>query len=243
MIISSYLLNGLIHLAILSPFIWLAKPLLKQTGNGKSMLLFYATYLLYAILGGGLAGIFLFEGQQWNWVGKTAVLLVIAIAIFKHKGLTSDETGIKLYIKKGSLLPVTMLVALGLSFRIAVYFIVQKPEWHLSVETIAFQGGLNALCDELVFRGVILALLNKLYTYSEDIAGFKITTAALFTSMLYALAYGFILHPDMRLEINLIRILLAFFAGLIAAMLKEKSGSLWPAFLFMSIWALIGNHF
>lgn len=242
MFLSYYLLSGLLHLAIVSPFLWLAKPETKDKA-WRFVVLFYLVYLLFSILGGGLSSVVFNSAQTWNWGGKGAVLLLSLLFLIKHKGLSAKETGFVLRWNQGSVLPVILLLVFGIGLRLLMYFVLQEPGWHIRWETIAFQGGLNAIAEEVVFRGILLAFLNKVFSYRENIAGFETGTAALLVALLFALSYGVVLHANMHLEINLIRLLLAFIAGWIAAMLRERSGSLVPAIVFMALWSLIGNHY
>lgn len=240
MIISAPLLNALLQLVILLPFIFIGKRFSKQ--DLRAIAVFYIFYMLWALLSAGLSGIQLFAGQQWNWTGKLAGFLAAAFFIYRNKLINNRETGWTLKFNQGSVYPVLGLSLCVLILRLFVYLVLQTPTLHFSTETILFQGVLLPTGDEMVFRGILLALLNRIYLSKEDIGGFSLSRGVLITSLLFGLSQGFLLQNGLHLQINLIRILLGFFMGIIAALLKERSGSLLPAILFHALWNLIGNH-
>ncbi len=223
------------------PFILLSKPVLKD-GKGKMLAAAAIIYLLYSSLTGGLSTVILFDQQQWNWAGKVIILVGCIIFFIRNKTISAREAGLTLKQRNGAILPCLVLIAGGLLVRLGIYFLAQNPSLHFDMETIAFQGTVNAFSDELVFRGLILTLFNRLYSGSEEIAGFPLNWPILLSSLLFGLSQGLIFQAGYHLEINLARILFAFVAGLVAGMLKERSGSLIFPAIFHALWNLIGNH-
>src|SRR5690606_40525129 len=117
-------------------------------------------------------------------------------------------------------------VLMVLIARVIIYFCCERVNPDIDFETLVFQGSLAGFCDELIFRGILLTLLNKVFTAKEDIFGYSLSFGVLISSLLYGISQGFILQEGFHLQINLIRILLGFLVGLILAVLKERSGSL-----------------
>ena len=241
MIISAQLLNAILQSLLLLPFIFLARRHWNKADR-RVLAIFFVLFLLWQVLSTGLSGVRLFEGQQWNWTGKMAGLLLAAFIIYRSKLLGKDEIGWRARFIPGSAAAVSILLISVLAIRAGVYFLFQTPVLSFDKETLLFQGTLSAISDEIFFRGILLALLNRIFTAREDLGGFHLSWGILISSLLFGLTQGLLLHEGLHLQINLLRILLAFIAALVAGMLKERSGSLVPAILFHALWILISNH-
>src|SRR5699024_6109113 len=137
----------------------------------------------------------------------------------RNKLISRSEIGWTFTFNKGTVKPVLYTLALVLLARIIVYLSFERVNTSLDLETILFQGILAGLCDELLFRGILLALLNRVFTAKENFLGYSLSFGILISSILYGLSQGFILQEGFHLQINLVRILLGFFVGLIAALL------------------------
>lgn len=241
MIISYPLLSAVLQLVILLPFIFLTKRHWEKDDR-KTIAIFFVLFLLWSVLTTGLSGLRLFETQQWNWTGKLITLLLGLFFIYRSKLLSSKETGLKARFAPGSFKPVLIMLMAAVAIRAVIYFALQTPSSYFHAETVLFQGSLLAISDEIIFRGILLALLNKIFTSKEDLFGFNLSWGILISSLLFGLTQGFFLQDGLHLQINLVRILLSFFTGIIAAMLKERSESIIPAIVFHALWNLIGNH-
>lgn len=241
MFVSSQLLSGLLHLILIVPFIFLSRR--KWTKEDRRMMaVFFILFLLWTVLTTGFTNVRLFEGQLWNWTGKVMGLLMSFFFIYRARVLNSRETGMRITINEGSFLPVLVLFLTGLLVRAAILFILQNPSPVFNTETVLFQSTANAIGDEIFFRGILLGLLSKLYPAGEDLFGFKLSWNILITALLFGLTQGLIFQNGFHLQINLMSILMGFLCGLIAGMLKERSGNIIPAILFHALWFLATNH-
>lgn len=241
MIVSYPLLSALLQLVILLPFIFMAKRHWEKSDR-RIIAVFFVLFLLWSVLTTGLSGIRLFETQQWNWTGKLITLLLGLFFIYRSKLLSNKETGLRARFAQGSFKPVVILLLAAVALRAGIYFAFQTTSSNFNTETVLFQGSLSAISDEIIFRGILLALLNKVFTSKEDTFGFSLSWGGLISSLLFGLTQGFVLQDGLHLQINLVRILLSFFTGIIAALLKERSENILPAIVFHALWNLIGNH-
>lgn len=241
MIASSYLLNALIQFVVILPFLFFGKRRFDKP-EYRFLGIFMVMFLLWSVLTNGLSNIIVNDQQTWNWVGKVAGLLLSVFFVYRNKLISKTEIGWTVKFRKGTLMPIIYTVMLLLLARLIIYLTFETANPDFDLETIVFQGTLAGLCDELLFRGILLALLNRVFTAREDVFGYSLSFGVLISSLLYGLSQGFILQEGFHLQINLIRILFGFLLGMIAALLKERSGSLLPAVLFHNIWMLIPNH-
>lgn len=241
MIASSYLLSALLQFVIILPFLFFGKAKFDKS-EYRFLGIFAFMFLLWSVLTKGLANIVVIENQTWNWVGKVAGLLLGVFFVYRNKLISKSEIGWTLKFNKGSAVPVLATLIIVLLIRLFVYLQFERVNPDFNVETILFQGTLAGICDELLFRGILLAVLNRVFLGREDLGGYSLSFGILISSLLYGLSQGFLLQDGFHLQINLIRILFGFLAGLIAAVLKERSGSLLPAVIFHNLWVLITNH-
>jgi len=226
---------------VILPFLFFGKAKFTKT-DYRFLGIFAIMFLLWSVLTNGLASIIVNEHQTWNWIGKIAGLLLGVFFVYRNKLISKSEIGWTIRFNKGTLMPVIYTLLLVLLARLIIYLSFERVNPDFDLETLVFQGTLSGLCDEVLFRGILLALLNRVFQAKEDLAGYTLSFGILISSLLYGLSQGFILHDGFHLQINLIRICFGFIAGLIAALLKERSGSLVPAVLFHNAWVLITNH-
>ncbi|WP_407429929.1 CPBP family intramembrane glutamic endopeptidase [Arcticibacter sp.] len=241
MIASSYLLSALLQFIIVLPFLFFGKAKFEKT-EYRFLGIFALMFLLWSVLTNGFGNIIVNENQTWNWLGKVAGLLLGVFFVYRNKLISKSEIGWTIKLKKGTVMPVIYTLLLVLLARLIIYLSFERVNPDFDLETLIFQGSLSGFCDELIFRGILLALLNKVFVAKEDVFGYSLSFGILISSLLYGISQGFILQEGYHLQINLIRIFFGFLLGLIAALVKERSGSLLPAVIFHNVWMLITNH-
>lgn len=100
----------------------------------------------------------LLPGLHWNWLGKFAALLVGIFALLRWPFLRA-ESGLTWRQQPGSH-KVTAGAAL-LLLSVALYLGMNTAGIPASVETVLFELSMPSLSEELVFRGILLALLTR----------------------------------------------------------------------------------
>ncbi|HVM89067.1 MAG TPA: CPBP family intramembrane glutamic endopeptidase [Puia sp.] len=99
------------------------------------------------------------------------------------------------------------------------------------------------LAEEIVFRGILLTLLNYVFSKPKwTLARVSFGWAAILTSTLFGLTHGIYFDSSLHLQFNIFSILRTAFGGFLLALLAEKTKSLVPSILLHNILNLIGNH-
>lgn len=200
------------------------------------LLMFALLFLLDATLIRAL-NISVFTGQQWNWVGKAASLLWAVIFIYTTRLVTKEDAGWTASIANRR--SVLFIIAAFLVMRLLLRFFLQGFSGGYNAETFAYEATLPGLSEELVFRGIFLALLNKAFppgwTFGKTIFGWGLVL----TSVLFGLVHGFSLSKDWMPEFNSQRFCMTGGLGFVLGYVKEKSKSLVPGILFHNLWNLI----
>jgi membrane protease YdiL (CAAX protease family) len=135
-----------------------------------------------------------------------------------------EEAGFTLRQDKGSLLP-SILVILALASW-TTFIGIRSPQGSFDLAVLIYLAIMPGVNEELVYRGYLLGLLNKLMPSRVNIFGAWMGWGALATSLLFGLLHGFQFQPDFSLQLDVIAIENSFISGLIFAWLRERTGSL-----------------
>lgn len=160
---------------------------------------------------------------QWNWFGK--LLSVIWAVLFLAFGpLSFQDAGVR-QPRPGSGKSAFIVVAV----LAAVAFIAH---WFLSsgaprsVETLLYQLTMPAIAEELVFRSVLFAILERAFCEATQGTHWWQSRAVWLTALAFALFHGWgVSHGGFHF--NAIACLLPFVFGVIAGALRKHTGSLW----------------
>ncbi len=178
---------------------------------------------------------------HWNWEGKILEFIWPLVVVYGFKWLTSKEVGLNLPDTKGWLLGLGM----GLFFVIWNFldFLVQEtPSTVTSIhefplETLLFQFSMPGLAEELVVRGVYLAILNHYLGRQWKLFGASFGWGALLVTVAFMMSHVLAFSPkENQLVFNpqwidVQTILLCFSLVYV----REKTGSIWPCVLFHNL--------
>jgi hypothetical protein len=196
--------------------------------------LFFAAYFLNNLaitLTNRLPGLQILPNHVWegflvcSWSGKLYSILVIVMLTFLCQSVLSKESvGLTLRQSEGSLLPAT-LVVLGLAaWALAVGFC--SPKGQFDFKTLFYLAVMPGLNEELVYRGYLLAILNRLMPEKVTLFKAPIGWGVLVTSLLFGLLHGLWLDNSLAIHINGIALRNATLSAFIFAWLRERTGSL-----------------
>ena len=157
---------------------------------------------------------------QWNWIGQIASLtfgLFIALRFF-----TKEEVGLKLPHTRSEILWTFggIFIALAIATGSALF----GSGTHPSAETFAYQAILPGPVEELVFRGIGMALILRSFSAGKDDRRAEwiatLATAVWFTA-------GHVLHlEDGKFQVVWSRIIDVFPMATVYAVTRLRSGSL-----------------
>lgn len=150
-------LNVLLRLFCLMPIIGLAKPFLENNYR-KYLVIFCFLFFFDTVLFGSL----LFDGQNWNWFGNIARLFWTLTFIYTTKLLTKQEIGWTFHISDQKAVPI--IVSAFIFLRLILRLIFQGLKGGYNLETFFYELTLPGITEEILFRGIFLGLLNKVYS-------------------------------------------------------------------------------
>ncbi|RYE30403.1 MAG: CPBP family intramembrane metalloprotease, partial [Sphingobacteriaceae bacterium] len=182
---------------------------------------------------------FNFLKSYWNWTGKSASLIAAVLFIsynpFVSKKL-ADFTG---SLRINSLYPVFGFSGTLLLLRLIFKLVSGNNDHVNNLETFAFQATLPGLSEELIYRGILLGLLDKVYPKSISIFKARIGWSVLIVAIVFGLVHGLSLTRNWHVLFNTQKFCMTMGLGLAFAWVKQRSGSLWPAIVFHNLWNLV----
>lgn len=161
-----------------------------------------------------------FWPSDWNWEGKAmALALSLSVALLlgaRRCGLTlkQDRKGLK-----GALILSGLLAALFLG--LALYF----PTPPLNADELAFQLTMPGLDEELLYRGVLLLMLNEAFARPLRVLGASMGWGALISSIAFGLAHA-LGYDDGAFTFDAMTMALTGGPALLLVWVREKTGSL-----------------
>jgi membrane protease YdiL (CAAX protease family) len=202
----------------------------------RFLIVFCLLFLLDAIIVGSL-NISVVAGQKWNWIGKSGSLLWIVIFIFTTRLLTKKDVGWTLSIinPKG----VLIIIAVILFGRLAIRLFFQGFNSGYNIETFIYEATLPGIAEEIVFRGILLGLLNKVFLKRWIVLRTFFGKGLIVTSILFGLVHGLSLNRSWIPDLNSQRFIMTGAMGFAFGIVKEKSKSLIPGILFHNLWNII----
>jgi uncharacterized protein len=178
---------------------------------------------------------------HWNWAGKVFETLLGLIFIFAFRKISFAEYGFTYKVEKQSWKPIIIVYFIYSFLRSLQYFNTGFALYDL--EEFLFQATMPGIAEELIYRGVLLGLLNYSFGKNWTLFGAKIGWGSIITSVLFGLIHGLSFTDDLGIIFNWQLVLLIGVTGFIFAWTKERSGSLIPGILGHNITNLIISFF
>ena len=221
------LLSRLLCLAIIAPFVVIALRK-REKGNIRYVVLFAAFFLIGSLIRGApfyFESIRFPEHAMWNWSGKFYAMMFSIMFVLFYRKISLAEYGLTWRQQPSSIMPCLVLT----TFYIVAGFIIgllTDSGYDISIEYLLFELSMPGLDEEIFYRGIGLALLNRAFGKNRGLFGAKVGWGLIIISLLFGLVHGVGLTDQMELKIDLFSVLLTAFAGFLLGWLRQRSGSL-----------------
>jgi uncharacterized protein len=209
---------------ILGPAVWWAY---RGTGIRPGYRLLGLAALVYLVV---LVLLFsppigVFADLAWPWQGKLLALAAACAFVAFWPRLSWRDVGVAVP-RPGSWLPVLGMVAGALVIAVVVTPLAE-PRGSLA-ETALFQATMPGLEEELVYRGILWALIARALPGPRTIAGVAGGWSLWATSLMFGLVHGVAVAPGLVIGFEPLAVLLSGAYGVYAGWLRERSGSILP---------------
>lgn len=196
--------------------------------------LFFAVFLidnLIIALADRFSNLQLIPNRIWEgflicgWSGKLYSVVCMMLLLYLTRGmLGKNDVGLTFHHNPGSILPACLVA----SFLAAWAFLVgiSSPKGKFDLPTLAYLAIMPGLNEELVYRGVLLGILVKMFPGNLKLLGAPFGLGIIVTSLLFGLLHGFWLDNNLAVHIEWIALRNAAISGLVFAWLRARTGSL-----------------
>lgn len=199
-------------------------------------------WLLYLLIVAGYAALFLtpqLPGTAQAWSGRGLVALLSLVFIFTYPSLEKKDYGWTLKINKGSLLQI-VLATVAAAVLLNLPDILNHEPKLVTTEKLAYTATLPGIAEELLYRGVLLSLLNKGLGHKFRLAGASMGWGAVVVALLYGMLHGLTVFNHFHVNLEPTPLILTSLSGFFFCWVKERSGSLWPAMVSHNLINLAG---
>ena len=170
-----------------------------------------------------------FPNVHWNWGGKvldTAVMLAVATMFIVTKRFTAKDFGLTFRQAPGTWRAVVFMMIPYLVIIAALtakWFGETKPQ---TAETIWYEATLPGLAEELLWRGILLALLDRMFTARLRLANAEIGYGAIALTLVFALVHGLHFDKTLAMQTDWMNALMAGVTGFALVWLRLRTKSL-----------------
>jgi len=239
--ILSAITDSLLRLLILLPFFAVAR---NANKNGSLIPVWYSIliYLVCNILL-YVTTVFSCFGEQYNWTGKIAAFIVLVGCIYFVPGCDKKHSGFTLQMEWTGARPILLICSAYLLVRVLLYWRSSEASATIHPESALFQATMPGLQEELLFRGILMGLLNQVLVKPVwKFAGSSFGWAAVITSILFGLEHGISLGAGFGIHINFFNFIRTALEGFLFSLLVLNTKSIFPAVIYHNVLNLISNH-
>ena len=230
------LLSTAIDLAFVLPFVALAFITSRKGKAALRPVLLFAAFILLDNACIWLMKVveFIPAWGRWNWQGKVLeagfpVLLALALpAAFGAKRM-----GLGLPVSKRSWRDTAITCALYLVVGVPL-ILLMGAHFGLTAgaPTYAYEATMPGLGEEIMYRGVMLMLLNEAFGRPWKFAGIQFGWGFIIVSALFGFLHGMDAPSMEKIQIVWSGMIFPALTGIVLAWLRERTGSVWPGVLF-----------
>lgn len=204
----------------------------KQVTKPAMLLHFIIAFYIIETLSflGTLLQVQLFPSLEYSWVSKLVTLIAVLVVyriwfpdLFRQFGFTAPKN--KEYLRWG-----IILVAGLIAFKFTTNYFSSDIE-KITTENIIYQATLPGIQEEIIFRGLYLALL--INAFSESSQSFLRGTGVygVLLILLFALVHAVEVRNGFVFHFNVVLFFSSALAGWVYTWLRQRSGSLLPSII------------
>ncbi|HEX3601823.1 MAG TPA: CPBP family intramembrane glutamic endopeptidase [Lacipirellulaceae bacterium] len=170
----------------------------------------------------------IFRTSQWNWFGKLASIL-FSCALLACSPWLRQNVGLRWRQAPGSFKLSAGCFVVFLGCAIGLGFLM--PPAAFSVDTLLFQFFIPAIDEELLLRGIMLALLECAFGQSPMSCQLRFGYASLVISLFFGMAHA-ISFEDGQIHFAMLIFSITTIWAAVVALVRTRSGSLlWPTIM------------
>jgi len=158
------------------------------------------------------------------WQGKLLQILWPILFVLVYRQISFSDIGMTMRINTGSLRPMFLMTLVVLLILVAL--IALGSRMPANIEYLFFMMIMPGLSEELIYRGVFQALLNRSFGKTWTLWGAQVGSGLILTALIFGFGHLLIINKvgDIHFQISP-----WFFCwGFVLGWIRERSGSLLP---------------
>lgn len=169
----------------------------------------------------------------WNWTGKAVSILCMWSLVLFLPALKPARVYATWEQKEGSALPAILMVCVLCVVQIAMQVAFHNTET-LSRETLAYQATMPGLDEELVFRALLLGMIDFLCPGRVRVMGAALGWGALFSSVAFGFIHALFVVKGYTIHFDWVGFVISFGFGLGFAWIAERARSI--------LWSIVAHN-
>ena len=166
---------------------------------------------------------------QWNWQGKVLEVAWVLALVFAG-AFTAREIGMATLPRRGSGRAIAaccvLMVALPLTFFVA-FGAREEP----NAESFLFQATMPGLAEELVYRGVFLALCDRAFGRPWKVLGASVGWGVPLTALLFGVVHAVHVARSGDIHFDVVSGAGPLIGAVVGGWLRARTDSIWPLVL------------
>ncbi|WP_162818130.1 CPBP family intramembrane glutamic endopeptidase [Aquirhabdus parva] len=176
----------------------------------------------------------LFLKLEWNWLGKITSITTLCLIYLALPQQIKNNVGLSQWPHpqkwRSTLLVSIFTLLFFVSCSALIPLIISHQCAKPSLETILFEATLPGIDEELLFRGILLAILTVAFGKPWKIAGITIGWGAIPLVIVFGLAHGVeVAHSGAPFLLSALVSVITGIMGALLLWIKERTGSIWVA--------------
>jgi membrane protease YdiL (CAAX protease family) len=225
---NSFVMQAVVTVAVsvvaISPFLLVA--IITGRTRRRMLLLVVAAVLVLDMTLAMAPSVGPFRGLTWNWQGKLLETIVTIFVAAVIAGVSLRDLGLRYHLQPASARPVwtaALLCTAGAAVPVSL-----GTGLPLTWGTLLFQATLPGLSEELVYRGAMQSLLDRVFDRPWKLLGASLGWGSLLPALYFTALH--VLHVGTQGSMTLSPggLPSALILGLMLAWMRERSGSVWP---------------
>ena len=165
-------------------------------------------------------------GGSMNWTGKALAVVLAAstLALMLRRGFTGADLG----LQKPDPHSLPKIVLVSFAFLVADFLIMGRDPnvAAASTEYVLYEATMPGLAEELAYRGILLAIANRLWSASARVWGTAISGGALLVAVLFGVVHGIEVTADLGVRVHWLYMIPPAISALLFTWARNASGSL-----------------
>ncbi len=168
-------------------------------------------------------------GKEWNWAGKLFSIVtttIVTVLLLVFAGFRARDFGLTFVQAPGTgrailfgIIPFLILVG------VLVWQMSPPGPWP-GRETLAYQASLPGLDEEFFFRGILLAVFDRMFPTKWDVLGARIGYGALAISIVFGIGHAVLLDKALHPHFFVAEGIFAGVIGLMLVWVRARAQSL-----------------